>query len=235
MKCICLRTTSTHRVNGGYYNKTGVPHCFVSSGPRKTQTYTQVHCCLTILRLRAELRERAISMLEAGMAACVVAKPLNVHESTISLRTRDQETNVIGPELAGYVSPPQHRTHISGYIIYVTVSWLLHPQPEKLREPQTQCVCVCGRLGFVVVGSTLSWYSRMTEDLHVVVCNWDALIVIGPSTIGCMFFSRTNPGSVCHELMGEHVFGVVLENVIRILLWSRDIAGVVRVSWFNIY
>ena len=56
----------------------------------------------------------------------------------------------------------------------------------------------------------------MTED--VVVCNGDAIIVIGPSTISCRFFSRTILGSVCHELMGEHVFGVVLENVIGMLL-----------------
>ncbi len=80
------------------------------------------------------------------------------------------------------------------------------PRPERLLEPttpelvSTQCVGVCGTLGFVVV------------------CNGDAIIVIGPSTIGCRFFSRTNPGSVCHELMGEHVFGVVLENVIWMLL-----------------
>ncbi len=72
----------------------------------------------------------------------------------------------------------------------------------------------------------------MTED--VVVCSGDAIIVIGPSSIGRMFFSRTNPGSVCHELMGEHVFRVVLENVIRMLLWSREIAGVVTVSWFGV-
>ncbi len=49
------------------------------------------------------------------------------------------------------------------------------------------------------------------------------IIVIGPSSIGCRFFSRTNPGSVCHELMGERLFGGVLE-----------IAGVVRVSWFGV-
>ena len=50
----------------------------------------------------------------------------------------------------------------------------------------------------------------MTED--VVIYNGDAIIVIGASTIGCRFFS------VCHELMGEHVFSVILENVIRMLL-----------------
>ena len=145
---------------------------------------------------------------------------------------------MIGPEVAGHVSSAQHRTTISGYVIYVTVSWLLHPRPERLLEPttpelvSTQCVGVCGRLGFVVVGRTLAWCSRMTED--VVVCNGDAIIVIEPSIIGRRFFSRTNPGSVCHELMGEHVFGVVIENVIRMLPWSREIAGVVRVPWFGV-
>ena len=94
MTCTCLRTTSTHRVNGERHNKTGVPHCLVCSGPIKTRNYTHVHCCLTMPRLRAELRERATGMLEAGMAARAVARRLNVHESTISrLRSRYQKTN----------------------------------------------------------------------------------------------------------------------------------------------
>ena len=131
----------------------------------------------------------------------------------------------------------RHAGTISGYVIYVTVSWLLHPRPERLLEPtppelvSTQYVDVCGRQGFVAVGRTLSWCSLMTED--IVVRNGDAIIVIGPSAIS-RFFSRTNPGSVCRELISERVFGVVLESVIRILLWSREIAGVVRVSWFGV-
>ena len=89
----CLRTTSTHGVNGERHNKTGVTHCFVCSGPTKPEI-TLVFIVLTILRLRAELRERAIGKLEAGMAARAVARRLNVHESTISrLRSRYQETN----------------------------------------------------------------------------------------------------------------------------------------------
>ncbi len=90
--------------------------------------------------LPAELRERA-SMLEAGMAARAVARRLfNVHKSTVNhLRSwyQSQTAHVIGPELAGYVSPPQHRPTISGYVIYVTISWLLHPWPESLLEPTT--------------------------------------------------------------------------------------------------
>ncbi len=56
----------------------------------------------------------------------------------------------------------------------------------------------------------------MRED--VVVCNGDAIIVIGPASIDRRFFSRTIPVSVCHEPMVEHVIGVVPENVIRMLL-----------------
>ncbi len=46
-------------------------------------------------RLRVELGERAICMLEDGMAARAVARRLNVHDSTIinRLRSRYQETN----------------------------------------------------------------------------------------------------------------------------------------------
>ncbi len=39
---------------------------------------------------------------------------------------------MIGPELAGHVSPPQHRTTISGYVIYVTVRQLT--AASKARE-----------------------------------------------------------------------------------------------------
>ena len=175
-------------------------------------------------RLRVELGERAICMLEAGMAARAVARRLNVHESTISrLRSRYQETNSTRDRARTgrpRVTPAQDNhirlRHLRNRQLTAASTARVTSKPTTPEFVSTQCVDVCGRLGFVVVGRTLAWCSRMTEDF--VACNGDSIIVIGPSTIDRRFFSRTNPGSVCHELMGEHVFGVVLENVIRMLL-----------------
>ncbi len=103
---------------------------------------------------------------------------------------------MIGSEPAGHVSPSQHRTTISGYVIYVTVSWLLHRRPERLLKPttselvSTQYVGVCGRLGFVVVGRTwlgADGWQKTSSSAMGTQLSW-----FGPSTIGRKLFSRTN-------------------------------------------
>ena len=83
-----------HRANANNRNKMGLPILFLCLGPIKTRNYRQIHCRLIMPRLRQEVRDRAIGMLEAGMSARAVATRLNVHESTISrLRRRYRETN----------------------------------------------------------------------------------------------------------------------------------------------